>query len=71
MRGQVPAIAEGAVVRSAYIPVMLQRVRTPRGRSNNAPAAFINPRQPTVASKPPTGPGWAHPEGKFRGRTQI
>jgi len=35
-------------------------VRTPRGRSNNAPAAFINPCQPTVASKPPSGPGWAH-----------
>ena len=46
MRCAVPGIAEGVVVRSAYIPVMLQRVRTPRGRSNNAPAAFINPCQP-------------------------
>ena len=31
-----------------------------RGRPSNAPAAFINPCQPTVASKPPSGPGWAH-----------
>ena len=26
----------------------------------NAPAAFIHTCQPTVATKPPTGPGWAH-----------
>ena len=26
----------------------------------NAPAASIHPCQPTVATKPPTGPGWAH-----------
>ena len=34
--------------------------RSPRGRPYNAPAAFIHPCQPTVASKPPSGPGWAH-----------
>ena len=34
--------------------------RAPRGRPLNAPAAFIHPCQPTVASKPPSGPGWAH-----------
>jgi ATP dependent DNA ligase domain len=34
--------------------------RSPRGRPHNAPAAFIHPCQPTVATKPPTGPGWAH-----------
>jgi bifunctional non-homologous end joining protein LigD len=34
--------------------------RSPRGRPVNAPAAFIHPCQPTVATKPPTGPGWAH-----------
>ena len=30
------------------------------GRPLNAPAAFINPCQPTVAKEPPSGPGWAH-----------
>ena len=34
--------------------------RSSRGRPINAPAAFIHPCQPTVASKPPSGPGWAH-----------
>ena len=34
--------------------------RSSRGRPVNAPAAFIHPCQPTVATKPPTGPGWAH-----------
>ena len=34
--------------------------RSPRGRPVNAPAAFIHPCQPIVASKPPGGPGWAH-----------
>jgi bifunctional non-homologous end joining protein LigD len=39
---------------------MLSRVRSPRGRPRNAPAASIIPCQPTVASKPPKGLGWAH-----------
>jgi bifunctional non-homologous end joining protein LigD len=34
--------------------------RSSRGRPRNAPAAFIHPCQPTVAQKPPSGPGWAH-----------
>src|SRR5262249_48825154 len=34
--------------------------RSSRGRPLNAPASFIHPCQPTVASKPPPGPGWAH-----------
>jgi bifunctional non-homologous end joining protein LigD len=34
--------------------------RNSRGRPLNAPAAFINPCQPTVAKEPPSGPGWAH-----------
>ena len=34
--------------------------RSPRGRAINAPAAFIDPCQPMAATKPPTGPGWAH-----------
>jgi len=34
--------------------------RSSRGRPYNAPAAFIHPCQPTVATKPPSGPGWAH-----------
>ncbi len=34
--------------------------RTSRGRPRNAPAGFIHPCQPTVAKRPPTGPGWAH-----------
>jgi bifunctional non-homologous end joining protein LigD len=35
-------------------------LRSSRGRPLNAPAAFIHPCQPTNASKPPSGPGWAH-----------
>ena len=46
--------------RLPYIASMLSRVRSSRGRPVNAPAAFIHPCQPTVASKPPSGPGWAH-----------
>jgi ATP-dependent DNA ligase len=37
---------------------MLQRTR--RGRPRNAPAGFILPCRPTVADRPPTGPGWVH-----------
>ena len=36
---------------------MLQRTR--RGRPRNAPAGFTACR-PTVADRPPTGPGWVH-----------
>jgi bifunctional non-homologous end joining protein LigD len=39
---------------------MLWRVRNSRGRPSNAPAAFIHPCRPTVTTKPPSGPGWAH-----------
>ena len=39
---------------------MLWRVRNSRGRPKNAPAAFIQPCRPTVAQRPPRGPGWAH-----------
>ena len=46
------------LVASKYINAMLSR--SPRGRPHSAPAAFINPCQPTVASKPPSGEGWAH-----------
>jgi hypothetical protein len=45
---------------SSYIGNMLQRVRNSRGRSLNAPAAFIHPCQPIVAKQPPSGSGWAH-----------
>ena len=38
----------------------MSRVPSSRGGPLYAPAAFINPCQPTIASKPPTGPGWAH-----------
>jgi len=31
-----------------------------RGRPLNSPASFIHPCQPTVATQPPKGPGWAH-----------
>ena len=34
--------------------------RSSRGRLINAPAAFIQPCQPTVANLPPAGPGWVH-----------
>ena len=34
--------------------------RSSRGRPVNGPASFIHPCQPTVATKPPSGPGWAH-----------
>ena len=37
---------------------MLQR--TSRGRLRNAPAGFILPCRPTVADRPPAGPGWVH-----------
>jgi bifunctional non-homologous end joining protein LigD len=46
-------------------------LRSSRGRPLNAPAAFIHPCQPIVATQPPTGPGWA-PELKHDGyRLQI
>ena len=34
--------------------------RSSRGRPINAPAAFIQPCLPSVAQRPPSGPGWAH-----------
>src|SRR5262249_34828868 len=34
-------------------------LRSFRGRPN-APATFINPCQPTGASRPPSGPDWVH-----------
>src|SRR5689334_2703490 len=34
--------------------------RNPRGRPLRAPASFIHPCQPTVAERPPSGPGWVH-----------
>src|SRR5262249_26266308 len=33
---------------------------SPRGRPSNAPATFINPLQPTVASRRSSGPDWVH-----------
>src|SRR5262249_50699962 len=44
----------------AYIERMLQCLRNSRGRPRNTPAAFIIPCRPIVASKPPSGPCWAH-----------
>ena len=41
-----------------YIGGML--LRSPRGRPINAPAAFIHPCRPVIASRPPGGLGWAH-----------
>jgi bifunctional non-homologous end joining protein LigD len=35
-------------------------LRSSRGRPLRAPASFIHPCQPTVAARPPTGPGWVH-----------
>lgn len=35
-------------------------LRNSRGRPRNAPAAFIHPCRPIVATRPPRGPGWAH-----------
>ena len=50
---------------------MLQRLRNSRGRPRNTPAAFVIPCRPIVASKPPSGHGWAH-EVKHDGyRLQI
>ena len=34
--------------------------RSTRAGPRNAPAAFIQPCRPTVAQRPPRGPGWAH-----------
>jgi len=39
---------------------MSLRSRSSRGRPVNAPAAFIPPCQPSVAERPPSGPGWVH-----------
>jgi len=36
------------------------RVRHVRGRDLNSLASFIHPCQPTLATKPPSGPGWVH-----------
>lgn len=50
---------------------MLWRASHSRGRSKNPPPGFIRPCLPTVAPKPPQGPGWAH-EVKHDGyRLQI
>ena len=35
-------------------------LRSSRGRPRNAPAGFIQPCQPKVAKRPPSGLGWAH-----------
>ena len=35
-------------------------MRSSRGRPKSVPAAFIHPCRPTVAKRPPQGPGWAH-----------
>ena len=35
-------------------------LRQSRGRPSNAPPGFILPCRPTVADRPPTGPGWIH-----------
>lgn len=52
------------------MPRMLWRPRNPRGRGYT-PAAFIPPCRPTLATKPPSGPGWVH-EVKHDGyRLQI
>jgi bifunctional non-homologous end joining protein LigD len=42
----------------AYIRFML--MRNSRGRQRLAPLDFIHPCRPTVARRPPTGPGWVH-----------
>src|SRR5262249_46021490 len=47
----------GAYIKRVMLP---NRSRSSRGRPLNAPAAFIHPCQPTVASRPPSGAGWAH-----------
>jgi ATP-dependent DNA ligase len=39
---------------------MLSRLRSPRGRPDNVPAAFIPPCLPSVTQRPPRGDGWAH-----------
>jgi len=45
--------------------------RSPRGRPQKAPAAFIPPCRPIFSRRPPPGPGWAH-ELKYDGyRLQI
>src|SRR4029078_10241492 len=37
----------------------------------SAPASFIQPCRPTVVSKPPSGPGWAHELKHDGNRLQI
>jgi bifunctional non-homologous end joining protein LigD len=57
LMGGLPIGIGPSVINPLYIPAMVWRVR---GRPFNSPASFIHPCQPTVASKPPKGPGWAH-----------
>ena len=35
-------------------------LRKSRGRPTSTPPGFILPCRPTVADRPPTGPGWVH-----------
>ena len=39
---------------------MLWSSHSARGRSSRAPAFFVTPCLPTVAERPPSGPGWVH-----------
>ena len=55
-RAGSPWFQDGKTYFGCYIPSMLQRTR--RGRPK--PAGFILPCRPTVADRPPTGPGWIH-----------
>jgi ATP-dependent DNA ligase len=48
----------GELLSLAYIRRMV--LRSSRGRPVHAPAGFIHPCQPTVAKRPPNGPGWVH-----------
>ena len=50
---------------------MLSRSRSFRGRPINAPASLIHSCQPIVASRPPSGQGWARELKQDGYRLQI
>ena len=57
MRSGPPGSRSGKRNFSSYIDRVL---RKSRGRPTSTPPGFILPCRPTVADRPPTGPGWVH-----------
>ena len=56
--GRVRLVPE--VEKEILAAISTAMLRQSRGRPTSAPAGFILPCRPTVADRPPTGPGWVH-----------